>query len=69
MTTFFKLFNIVDENDFNNNKKMILVPSSYFFLLLNYPSLLNDIQFETLILGQQMKMDIIFFNCLSSNHE
>jgi hypothetical protein len=28
------------------------------FLLLNYPSLLNDIQFEILILGQQMKMDI-----------
>jgi hypothetical protein len=42
----------------NKKIKIILVPSSYFSLLLDYPSLLNDLQFEILILGQQMKMDI-----------
>ncbi len=45
MTTFFLLFNIIDENDFLNKiLKIILVPSSYFPLWSHYPSLLNDIQ-------------------------
>jgi hypothetical protein len=53
------LLNIVDENGFlNKTKKIILVPSSYFPLYSHYPSLLNDIQFEILILGQQMKIDV-----------
>jgi hypothetical protein len=47
MIIFFKLLNIVDGNDFlNKNLKNILVPSSYFHLLLqlHYPSLSNEIQ-------------------------
>jgi hypothetical protein len=61
---FLELLNIVHENNFLNNFfKIILVPPSFFPLLLNfhYPSLLNDIQVEILIFGQQMRMEIKYF--------
>jgi hypothetical protein len=64
MIIFFELLNIVPENNFLNKIfKIILVPPSYFPLLLqfHYPSLLNDIQVEILIFGQQMKMEINHF--------
>jgi hypothetical protein len=47
MTIFFKLLNIVDENEFlNKNFKIILALSPYFSPLsqFHYSSLLNDIQ-------------------------
>jgi hypothetical protein len=70
------LFNIIYENDFlNKNSKMILVPSSYFPLLsqFHYSSLLNDIQVEILIFGQQMRMyinelELIYFPVMDEFH-
>jgi hypothetical protein len=61
MIIFPKLLNIVHENNFLNKfLKIILVPPSFPPLLLqfHYPSLLNDIQVEILIFGQQMRMEI-----------
>jgi hypothetical protein len=73
---FLELLNIVHENDFLNKiLKIILVPSSYFPLLsqFHYPSLLNDIQVEILIFGQQMKMyinefEFIYFPIMDEFH-
>ncbi len=64
MIIFLELLNIVHENNFlNKHFKIILVLPSFFPLILqfHYPSLLNDIQVEILIFGQQMRMEIINF--------
>ncbi len=61
MIIFFELLNIVHENNFLKKKNLIiLVTPSYFPLLLqfHYPSLLNDIQVEILIFGQELRMEI-----------
>jgi hypothetical protein len=65
MIIFLKLLNIVRENNFLNFIFLInLVLPSFPLLLLqfHYPSLLNDIQIEILICGQQMRMEINSFN-------
>jgi hypothetical protein len=64
MITFLKLLNIVHENNLLKTIfKIILVPPSYFPLLLqfHYASLLNDIQVEILIFRQQRRMEINSF--------
>jgi len=44
MTTFFNCLTLLMKMIFINKKfKIILVPPSYFSLLLEYPSLLNDL--------------------------
>jgi len=76
ITVFLELFNIVHENDFLNKiLKIILVSSSYFPLLsqFHYSSLLNDIQVEILIFGQQMRMyinelELIYFPIMDEFH-
>jgi hypothetical protein len=59
MTIFFELFNSIHKF-LNKVLEIILVSSLYFPLLsqFHYPSLLNDIQVEILMLGRQTKMDI-----------
>jgi hypothetical protein len=61
MIIFLELLNIYHENNFlKKNLKIILIPPSYFPLLLkfHYPSLLNDVQGKIFIFGQQLRMEI-----------